>query len=119
MNHRKMLQDSARATILDSVGKAILHDIQRLIASCPMIDLFQDTVETFRIDFAKQVLFPRIIDDRTRTGEASPKGVRRDGRIKAYKFTGIVIHTVVIACAWSASDGGKDHVQGKWEMTCL
>src|SRR5260370_6131999 len=119
MNHSQVFKNGPRTPVINCIGEAVLGDIERLVAARTAIYSFQDAIETCGVDFTEEIFFARIIQNRTATCEAAAKEFSRDGGIEAYHLTGVVVDTVIVACARCSCDRSQQHVEGQRETPRL
>src|SRR5713226_4984344 len=119
MNHGKMLQDSAWPTIVSSITKAILGNIQGFVSSRTPINSLQNTIHTPGIDFTEIVIQARVIANSAWAHEASSKEFCRKSRVETHHFTRIIVYTIEVSCCGCVGNRRKQRIQRKHETASL
>ncbi len=114
-----MLQDGSRSTVIKGIAKAIFSNIEGLVASCALIDAFQDAIEAISINFAEIPFQTGVIMYHARPHVALSKEFRRTGRIETDNITRIIVHSMVIARPGCMRDRRQGHIQGKCKAARL
>src|SRR5579875_3510988 len=105
MYHSQMLQDRARAAIIPGIAKAILGNIEWLVATRQPVYRLENAIEALWINLAEGSLRARIVHHSAGPIKTASKQLICFRWIKMHHFARVVVHAMIVArppgtCKW-------------------